>query len=66
MLMLVNKGESLENEISFVEYINDSDLQLIGSFDVFKVCDSHLRFICLIRQLLHLLLDRVHPEADHD
>ena len=45
--------------------MNDSNLQLIGGFDVFKVGDSHLRLVRLVRQLLHLLLDCVHPEADH-
>ena len=45
-------------------YFNDINLQLIGSFDVFKVGDSHLRLVGLVGKLLHLLLDCVHPEAE--
>ena len=60
ILLLLNGSECSENND-----IDDSNLQLIGSFDVFKVGDSHLRLVRLVGQLLHLLLDRVHPEGDH-
>ena len=61
ILLLLNGSECNENND-----IDDSNLQLIGSFDVFKVGDSHLCFVRLVRQLLHLLLDCVHPKSDDD
>ena len=62
--MLVVLSQSIENRICVGEVINCINLQLISSFDVFKVGDSHLRLVGLVGKLLHLLLDCVHPEAD--
>ena len=62
--MLVVLSQSIENRICVGEDINCINLQLISSFDVLKVGDSHLRLVGLVGQLLHLLLDCVHPEAE--
>ena len=61
--MLVVLSQSIENRICVGEDINCINLQLISSFDVFKVGNSHLRLVGLVGELLHLLLDCVHPEA---